>query len=250
MEVKLFDFPEGEVEEEPAHGQAPGQGGVGQPQSCRDVGLLLQHPGPEVLLGAGDDAHVAGELSQLLRLSAGRDTEGGVEGGGVGVVALHVAGHVPPRGDADGEVGLEVVVADSPGQDGVAGDDQVVDAQRYEGAVVGRHAGRAQDLAVADPPQSRDHVPDIDTASTAELSQGQLHEVERPPHKQEDDHVGDEEGSSTILVGREGKPPDVAKTWSKPCSVRRDISRPRPLSASQLQSQQVIINQETRQFQN
>ena len=64
------------------------------------------------------------------------------------MVALHVARHVPPRGDADCEVGLEVVVADSPGQDGVAGDHQVVDAQRYEGAVVGRHTGRAQDLEI------------------------------------------------------------------------------------------------------
>ena len=41
--------PEGEVEQEPAHGEAAGQGGVGQPEAVRDVRLLLQHlhPAPQ-----------------------------------------------------------------------------------------------------------------------------------------------------------------------------------------------------------
>ena len=41
--------PEGEVEQEPAHGEAAGQGGVGQPQPVRDVRLLLEHlhPAPQ-----------------------------------------------------------------------------------------------------------------------------------------------------------------------------------------------------------
>ena len=97
-------FPESEVEEEPADGQTASQGGVGEAQPGRDVRLLLQDAGPEVLLRAGDDAHVGGELVQLVQLGPGLDTEGGVEVGGVGVVALHVAGHVAPRGDADGQV--------------------------------------------------------------------------------------------------------------------------------------------------
>ena len=69
-------------------------------------------------------------------------------------------------------------------------------------------------LAVAHPSQCGDHIPDIDTARTAELTQRQLHEVERPPHEEEDHHVGDQEGSATVLVGREGEPPDVTQTWT------------------------------------
>ena len=68
-------------------------------------------------------------------------------------------------------------------------------------------------LAVSDPAQCRYHVPHVDTAGAAELAQGELHEVERAAHKEEDDHVGDEEGSTTVLVGREGKPPNVTKSW-------------------------------------
>ena len=70
-------------------------------------------------------------------------------------------------------------------------------------------------LAISHPTQSRNHVPDVDTASTAELAQGQLHEVERPAHKEKDNHVGDQEGSSSILVCSEGEPPDIAKTWKE-----------------------------------
>ena len=39
-------------------------------------------------------------------------------------------------------------MADGPGEDGVAGDHQVVDAEGYQGAVVRGHTGRAQDLPV------------------------------------------------------------------------------------------------------
>ena len=140
--------PESEIEEEPAYSQTASQCWVRQSQSCRDVGLLLQHAGPEVLLGAGDDAHVGGELVQLVELGAGLDTEGGVEVGDVGMVALHIAGHVPTRGNTEGGFVAEVVVTDSPGEDRVAGHHQVVDTQSYQGAVVGRHTGRAQDLKI------------------------------------------------------------------------------------------------------
>ena len=64
---------------------------------------------------------------------------------------LNKAGLIPVGGDTDGHVGVEAVVTDGPGQDGVAGHHQVVDTQRYQGAVVGRHTGRPQDLAVAHP---------------------------------------------------------------------------------------------------
>ena len=69
-------------------------------------------------------------------------------------------------------------------------------------------------LTISHPSQCGDHIPDIDTARTAELPQRQLHEVERPSHKEEDDDVGDQEGSSAVLVGREGEPPDVTQTWT------------------------------------
>ena len=70
-------------------------------------------------------------------------------------------------------------------------------------------------LAVSDPAQCGYHVPDVDTAGAAELAQGELHEVEGAADKQEDDDVGDQEGSSAILVGSKGEPPDVAKTWTE-----------------------------------
>ena len=72
----------------------------------------------------------------------------------VGVVAGHIVWHVGAAGDAD--VGgalrrplphpLQVVVAHGPGEDGVAGDHQVVDGERDQGAVVGGDTRRAQDL--------------------------------------------------------------------------------------------------------
>ena len=39
-------------------------------------------------------------------------------------------------------------MTDCPGEDGVAGDHQVVDGQGDQGAVVGGHAGRPEDLEV------------------------------------------------------------------------------------------------------
>ena len=69
------------------------------------------------------------------------------------------------------------------------------------------------DLTIAHPSQSRHHVPDIDTPGTAELAQCQLHEVERPPYEEKDQHVGDEEGTPAILVGSEGKSPDVTQSY-------------------------------------
>ena len=68
-------------------------------------------------------------------------------------------------------------------------------------------------LTIAHPSQCRDHIPDVDTARAAELAQGQLHEVEGAAHEQEDHHVGDQEGSTTVLVGREGETPNVTESW-------------------------------------
>ena len=67
-------------------------------------------------------------------------------------------------------------------------------------------------LPIPDPAQGRDHVPHIDTAGAAELSQGELHEVERAADEEEDQHVGDEEGPATVLVSCERKSPDISKT--------------------------------------
>ena len=39
-----------------------------------------------------------------------------------------------------------MVMTDCPGEDGVAGDHQVVDGQGDQGAVIGGHAGRPEDL--------------------------------------------------------------------------------------------------------
>ena len=148
MCYKIDDFPESEVEEEPADGQTPGQGGVRQTQTSRDVRLLLEDPGPEVLLGAGDDGHVGGVLVDLVQLGGGGDTDGVVVVGHVGVVALDQGGHVGPRGDAESLLRLEVGVADGPWEDWVAGDHQVVDGEGDEGAVVGGDTGGAQDLEI------------------------------------------------------------------------------------------------------
>ena len=182
MCYKIDDFPESEVEEEPADGQTPGQGGVRQTKSRGDVRLLLEDPGPEVLLGAGDDGHVGSVLGDLVQLGGGGDTDGGVVVGHVGVVALDQGGHVGPRGDAESLLRLEVGAADCPGEDRVAGDHQVVDGEGDEGAVVGGDAGRAQDLSVAHTAQGRHHVPHSHAPAAAELTQGQLHEVERSAH--------------------------------------------------------------------
>ena len=70
-------------------------------------------------------------------------------------------------------------------------------------------------LAISDPAQSRNHVPDVDTAGAAELAQGELHEVEGTTHEEEDQHVGDEESSPAILVGCERKSPDISKSWKR-----------------------------------
>ena len=96
-------MPESEIEEEPADRQTAGQGGVWQPQPGGDVCLLLEDAGPEVLLRAGDDGHVGGVLGDLVYLGVGREAERGVEVvvRGVGLVAVHQAGHVGARGDAE-----------------------------------------------------------------------------------------------------------------------------------------------------
>ena len=69
----------------------------------------------------------------------------------------------------------------------------------------------------------------LDTASTAELAQAELQEVQRPPHQQQHNQVGNQEGAlkyfwieyfiqtkkyfptAAVLVCREGEPPDVAE---------------------------------------
>ena len=173
---------ESEIEEEPADEETPSQGGIRQTQTSRDVRLLLEDPGPEVLLGAGDDGHVGGVLGDLVELGGGGDTDGVVVVGHVGVVALDQGGHVGPRGDAESLVRLEVGVTLGPWEDRVAGDHQVVDGEGDEGAVVGGDAGGAQDLAVAHSAQGRHHVPHSHAPAAAELTQGQLHEVERSAH--------------------------------------------------------------------
>ena len=68
-------------------------------------------------------------------------------------------------------------------------------------------------LAISHPAQGRDHVPHVDTAGAAELAQGELHEVEGAADEEEDEHVGDEEGTASVLVGCEGKSPDISKSW-------------------------------------
>ena len=143
-------MPESEIEQQPADRQTACQGGVRQAQPGGDVCLLLQDAGPEVLLRAGDDGHVGGVLGDLVYLGVGRDAERGVEVvvRGVGLVAVHQAGHVGARGDAESLLCLEAGVTDSPGQDWVAGHHQVVDAEGYQGAVVRGHTRRAQDLPV------------------------------------------------------------------------------------------------------
>ena len=47
---------------------------------------------------------------------------------------------------------------------------------------------------------------------TAELPQGQLHEVKGPAHQHQDADVGNQEGAAPILVSRKGESPNIAKT--------------------------------------
>ena len=70
-------------------------------------------------------------------------------------------------------------------------------------------------LAVPHSAQGGDHVPHVDTAGAAELAQGELHEVEGAADEEEDEHVGDEEGTASVLVGCEGKSPDISKSWKR-----------------------------------
>ena len=56
---------------------------------------------------------------------------------------------IAPGRDANGGEGLQVGVADRPGQGGVAGHHQVVDRQCNQGTVVGGDKGRCQDLSVS-----------------------------------------------------------------------------------------------------
>ena len=76
---------------------------------------------------------------------------------------------------------------------------------------IARTGEAGADLGEADTPRGRDHVPDLDIAGARELTQGQLHEVERTTNHDENHQVGDEEGPATILVSRVGEPPDIAK---------------------------------------
>ena len=66
-------------------------------------------------------------------------------------------------------------------------------------------------LSKADSTSGGDHVPDLDIAGAGELSQGQLHEVERTTNHDENHQVGDEEGPATILVSGVGEPPNITK---------------------------------------
>ena len=59
---------------------------------------------------------------------------------------------------------------------------------------------------------------------TAELPQGQLHEVEGPTHQHQDADVGDQEGAAPILVSRKGESPNIAKTWHKIRFICQHIS--------------------------
>ena len=57
--------------------------------------------------------------------------------------------------------------------------------------------------------EARHHVPDFDAALGGELSHGELHEVEGPSDEEEDNQVGDQEGSPAVLVSSERKTPHV-----------------------------------------
>ena len=52
----------------------------------------------------------------------------------------------------------------------------------------------------------------LDIAGAGELTNGQLHEVERSTNEDEDHQVWDEESSSTILISSVGEPPDIAQS--------------------------------------
>ena len=69
-------------------------------------------------------------------------------------------------------------------------------------------------LAISHAPESRNHVPDVDGPGPAELAQCELQEVHGAADENEDNGVGDQEGSSTVIEGHVGKTPNVTKTWT------------------------------------
>ena len=83
----------------------------------------------------------------------------------------------------------------------------------YERAIVRDHTCRGQHLTIPDPAECGGQLPHLkyfslyffmqvalllhlDTASAAELAQAELQQVQRPPHQQQHNQVGNQEGAS------------------------------------------------------
>ena len=67
----------------------------------RDIRLLLEDPNSEVLLGAGDDAHVGRLLGQGVKLPGGTDAPRAVQLRYVWVIASDKLRYVSTRRDTD-----------------------------------------------------------------------------------------------------------------------------------------------------
>ena len=52
----------------------------------------------------------------------------------------------------------------------------------------------------------------LDITRAGELTNGQLHKVERSTNEDEDHQVWDKESTSTILISSVGEPPDIAQS--------------------------------------
>ena len=140
----------------------------------------------EVLLGAGDDADIGQggvTVQQGVQRLVGPDTQSAVETGLVSRVAAHKLRHVATwRNTHWARLWLEVVMTHCPGEHRVTWHDQIVDGQRYEGAVVGGDTGSAQYLTIAHPTQGWHHVPHPHTPTRTELTHGKLKEIQRSPN--------------------------------------------------------------------
>lgn len=133
------------------------------------------------------------------------------------------------RRDADGVLQLYRGIAHNPREDGGEGGDKVVNGERDEARVVRDDRGVGDHLTVADAPQRRHHVPYFDAAPGTELPDSQLHEVERPSDKEEDDEVGNEEGAPSVLVSGVREPPHVPQAHGHGDAAEKKLDGIAPL---------------------
>ena len=134
----------------------------------------------------------------------------------VGLILRHVApcDTVLVRPPPLSTVGPGQILSDSP----EAGAD-VDDAVSHDDVVVDRDDGAEDEHGDTDPGGYGGTSPDLQGTQPGKLSDGRLHVVHGLSHQDQDDEVGDEEGTTTIFIGEVGKPPDLHVKFESPFYV-------------------------------